>query len=216
MQHDLFSTNGSTSLIPLGEQSAILRGYALALDQQLVAEITAIVELAPWRRLQTPGGKSMSVVTTNSGDFGWHSDSKGYRYVATDPISQKPWPKMPAVLTDLARCAAAELGFRNFEADACLVNCYKPGTQMGLHQDRDEHSFSAPIVSISLGLPARFLWGGKVRTERPQRIELLHGDVVVWGGVDRLRFHGIAKLGDGQHPLLGAQRINLTLRRAGP
>ncbi|MFC7160517.1 alpha-ketoglutarate-dependent dioxygenase AlkB [Pseudidiomarina halophila] len=158
----------------------------------------------------------MSVMTTNSGEFGWHSDSKGYRYEATDPLTAKPWPAMPEVIADLARNAAAELGFSNFKADACLVNCYQPGAQMGLHQDRDEHSLSAPIVSISLGLPARFLWGGMKRSDRPARIELVHGDVVVWGGVDRLRFHGIAKLAGGQHPLLGAQRINLTLRRAGP
>ncbi|MFC0445340.1 DNA oxidative demethylase AlkB [Pseudidiomarina halophila] len=216
MQHDLFSTNGSFSKISLGEQSAILRGYALPIEQQLLAEVTAIAAQAPWRRLQTPGGKSMSVMTTNSGEFGWHSDSKGYRYEATDPLTAKPWPAMPEVIADLARNAAAELGFSNFKADACLVNCYQPGAQMGLHQDRDEHSLSAPIVSISLGLPARFLWGGMKRSDRPARIELVHGDVVVWGGVDRLRFHGIAKLAGGQHPLLGAQRINLTLRRAGP
>ncbi|MDN7127534.1 DNA oxidative demethylase AlkB [Pseudidiomarina terrestris] len=216
MQHDLFSTNGSPEIISLGEQSALLRGYALPWERHLLKAIDTITSQAFWRRLQTPGGRAMSVQTTNSGSWGWHSDKQGYRYVGTDPLTEKPWPELPAEVIGLAKNAAAHVGFSEFIADACLINRYQPGTQMGLHQDRDEYSFEHPIVSVSLGLPARFLWGGLQRSDRPSRIELRHGDVVVWGGVDRLRYHGIAKVADGYHPQLGAQRINLTLRRAGP
>ncbi|CAB0151912.1 Alpha-ketoglutarate-dependent dioxygenase AlkB [Pseudidiomarina piscicola] len=215
MQHDLFSTNGGSEPISLGAQSGLLRGFALPLQDQLLDAIQDIALEAPWRQLFTPGGKPMSVRTTNCGTWGWHSDRQGYRYVAHDPHTGKPWPQLPELLQQLARRAASQLGFSDFEADACLLNCYEPGAQMGLHQDRDEQSFAAPIVSVSLGLPAQFLWGGTQRNERPARIELLHGDVVVWGGVDRLRFHGVAKLAAGKHPQLGAQRINLTLRHAG-
>lgn len=157
----------------------------------------------------------MSVAMTNCGALGWVTDRAGYRYSERDPVSGQRWPEMPAEFRDLAVRAAARAGYRDFAPDACLINRYEPGARMALHQDRDEPDLSAPIVSVSLGLPAVFLWGGAERADRPTRIRLGHGDVVVWGGETRLNFHGVAPLADGEHPGLGRQRINLTFRRAG-
>jgi alkylated DNA repair protein (DNA oxidative demethylase) len=162
----------------------------------------------------TPGGHQMSVAMTNCGNAGWVTDRSGYRYDGADPESGKPWPVMPPVLRELAEAAAREGGFPGFAPDACLINRYEPGAKMSLHQDKDEQDFSAPIVSVSLGLPAIFLFGGPKRDNKPQRYRLAHGDVVVWGGPSRLFFHGVAPLADGEHPLLGRKRINLTFRRA--
>ncbi len=156
----------------------------------------------------------MSVAMTNCGAYGWVSDARGYRYSQTDPDSGLPWPAMPAAFTDLARAAADALGFPGFVPDACLVNRYVPGARLTLHQDKDERDFDAPIVSVSLGVPAMFLFGGLKRKDRPQRVPLEHGDVVVWGGPARLRYHGVAKLEESRHPFAGNARINLTLRRA--
>ncbi|RYF53932.1 MAG: alpha-ketoglutarate-dependent dioxygenase AlkB, partial [Comamonadaceae bacterium] len=102
-----------------------------------------------------------------------------------------------------------------FVPDACLINRYAPGTRLSLHQDRDERDLQAPIVSVSLGLPATFLWGGHDRAEKAMHVPLAHGDVVVWGGADRLRLHGVAPVSQGVHPLTGPWRINLTFRKAG-
>ena len=157
----------------------------------------------------------MSVGMTNCGALGWVSDRTGYRYSSTDLISGQPWPPMPACFADLALRAAAEAGFDNFMPDACLINRYEPGARLSLHQARDESDLGAPIVSMSLGLPAVFLFGGLRRGDRPARLRLAHGDVAVWGGASRLAFHGVAPLADGEHPRLGRQRINLTFRRAG-
>jgi alkylated DNA repair protein (DNA oxidative demethylase) len=162
----------------------------------------------------TPGGFRMSVAMTNCGDAGWVSDRSGYRYDAIDPDSGKRWPAMPPVFADLAARAAGRAGFDGFATDACLINCYEPGARLSLHQDRNERDFDAPIVSVSLGLPAVFLFGGARRTDRPMRVPLEHGDVVVWGGPARLAFHGVAELHDGTHPLVGCRRINLTFRKA--
>ncbi|RUO48879.1 DNA oxidative demethylase AlkB [Pseudidiomarina aquimaris] len=214
MQQDLFSQNEHQSIVQLDTQAFVLKGFASAQDLQLWQLIQEVVAVSPWRQLTTPGGKKMSVRTTNCGRWGWLSDAKGYRYTAQDPLRNEPWPAMPELFSELAQDAAERAGFANFQPDACLVNSYLPGTRMGLHQDRDEANLQAPIVSVSLGLSAQFLWGGDSRNERPQRIELHHGDVVVWGGVDRLKFHGIGKILAGNHPLLGQQRINLTFRRA--
>lgn len=164
--------------------------------------------------MQTPGGKTMSVAMSNCGEFGWLTDRRGYRYERTDPVGEKTWPPMPDFLRELATSAAAAAGFAEFFPDACLINRYKPGARMSLHQDRDEIDFGAPIVSISLGLPATFLFGGDTRAERPERIELEHGDVLVFGGASRLRFHGVLPLKAGLDPVYGAERINLTLRKA--
>lgn len=201
--------------IKLGPQAALLTGFARSRAAILLAAIHDICREAPLRHMVTPGGWTMSVAMTNCGQAGWVSDRKGYRYDAIDPTSQRPWPAMPAALQGLASEAAAEVGFPRFSPDACLINQYQPGARLTLHQDRNERDFSAPIVSVSLGLPAVFLWGGRQRSDRPVKVPLMHGDVAVWGGADRLRFHGIAALADGVHPLTGDVRYNLTFRKAG-
>ena len=157
----------------------------------------------------------MSVAMTNCGALGWVSDARGYRYDACDPDSGRPWPAMPAAFGDLATRAGAHAGFANFESDACLVNRYVPGARLTLHQDRNERDFDAPIVSVSLGLPATFLFGGLKRADRTMRVPLRHGDVVVWGAASRLRHHGVAAIKAGRHPRIGECRINLTFRKAG-
>ncbi|ABD87249.1 DNA oxidative demethylase AlkB [Rhodopseudomonas palustris] len=199
---------------PIAEGATLLRGFALADERELIAALRAILAEAPFRQMITPGGHTMSVAMSNCGAVGWVTDRKGYRYDAIDPDSGRPWPPMPAVLMDLAVRAASEAGFANFHPDACLINRYVPGAKMSLHQDKDEADFTAPIVSVSLGLPAVFMFGGAKRSDKPQRFALEHGDVVAWGGAARLAFHGVAALKDGEHPLLGRQRINLTFRKA--
>jgi len=199
----------------LGAQALLLRGFAPAFVDELLPALAAVEAAAPFRIMLTPGGQAMSVALTNCGELGWISDRRGYRYSPLDPLSGQPWPAMPEAFRRLAREAAAAAGFTDFVPDACLVNRYLPGTRMSLHQDRDERSFEHPIVSVSLGIPAVFLFGGHTRRETVLRVPLVHGDVVVWGGEDRLRFHGILSIKDAVHPLLGAQRINFTLRKAG-
>ena len=199
---------------PLADGAVVLRGFAREQAPQLLADVGNVAGQAPWRHMITPGGLRMSVAMTNCGQAGWVSDRTGYRYDRHDPLSGEPWPAMPAAFLDLATRAAAEAGFAGFAPDACLVNRYVPGTRLSLHQDRDEHDLRAPIVSVSLGLPAVFLFGGLRRADRPARTRLAHGDVVVWGGPARLAFHGVAPLADGDHPLLGRARINLTFRKA--
>src|SRR5579871_5625754 len=199
---------------PIAEGAMLLRGFARPIQQDLLNAVRWVSEQAPFRRMFTPGGHQMSVAMTNCGAFGWVTDRGGYRYDAIDPESQKPWPAMPAVFSDLSSRAAARAGFETFVPDACLINRYEPGARMSLHQDRDEQDFAAPIVSVSLGLPAIFLFGGAKRSDKPQRYRLQHGDVVVWGGPSRLYFHGVAPLAEGEHASLGRQRINLTFRKA--
>ncbi|WP_247364807.1 DNA oxidative demethylase AlkB [Ralstonia pseudosolanacearum] len=193
----------------------VLRGFALAEATALLAAIDDIARQAPFRHMVTPGGFEMSVALTNCGALGWTSDRRGYRYAARDPQTGQPWPPLPDCFLRLARDAAAAAGFPGFTPDACLINRYVPGARLSLHQDKDEQDYGAPIVSVSLGMPAMFLWGGHRRTDKTLRVPLFHGDVVVWGGPDRLRYHGVLPLKEAAHPLLGAQRINLTLRRAG-
>jgi len=198
----------------MAEGAVLLRGFARSMQAELVAALRDIAEQSPFRHMLTPGGHSMSVAMTNCGSLGWVTDLGGYRYDAHDPETAKPWPAMPVPFRELARQAADRAGFGDFSPDACLVNRYQPGAKMSLHQDRDEGDFGAPIVSVSLGLPAIFLFGGLKRSDRPRRFRLEHGDVVVWGGPARLYFHGVAPLADGEHALLGRQRINLTFRKA--
>ena len=212
---DLFADDPpQTGIARLGPQAYVLRGFALPWLEALWPALQSVITQAPFRHMETPGGQRMSVALTNCGALGWVSDRHGYRYAPHDPDSGLPWPALPAPLAELAREAAQSTGFGRFEPDACLVNRYLPGARLSLHQDRDERDLSHPIVSVSLGLPALFIWGGLQRADRTERVPLLHGDVAVWGGVDRLRFHGIAPLRQAHHPLTGAQRINVTLRRA--
>jgi alkylated DNA repair protein (DNA oxidative demethylase) len=198
----------------MAEGAVLLRGFAIPAEAGLISALREIEAQAPFRRMFTPGGHQMSVAMTNCGEAGWVTDHSGYRYDGIDPESGKAWPAMPSVFRELAESAAREAGFAGFAPDACLINRYEPGAKMSLHQDRDEKDFSAPIVSVSLGLPAIFLFGGIKRSDKPQRYRLGHGDVVVWGGPSRLFFHGIAPLADGEHALLGCRRINLTFRKA--
>jgi alkylated DNA repair protein (DNA oxidative demethylase) len=198
----------------MAEGAVLLRGFANPFASELVAALRDIAGQAPFRRMMTPGGHEMSVAMTNCGTLGWVTDRTGYRYDGNDPETGKPWPTMPAAFCGLAAQAAVEAGFLEFSPDACLINRYQPGARMSLHQDRDEDDFGAPIVSVSLGLPAIFLFGGLKRSDKPRRFRLQHGDVVVWGGPARLAFHGVAPLADGDHPLIGRQRINLTFRKA--
>jgi DNA oxidative demethylase len=193
----------------------ILRRFAADVVPRLVSAIDAVTSEAPFRHMQTPSGHTMSVAMTNCGPFGWITDHLGYRYTAVDPQTGRPWPAMPRLFEELAHTAAAAGGYAAFAPDACLINRYEPGARMSLHQDRDERDFEAPIVSVSLGLPATFLFGGAARNERARRMVVESGDVVVWGGPSRLSFHGVAPLRDGIHPLTGTVRYNLTLRKAG-
>jgi alkylated DNA repair protein (DNA oxidative demethylase) len=197
----------------LAEGAVLLRNFFAAEQPDVIAALRLIVKAAPFRHLVTPGGHTMSVAMTNCGRVGWVSDSSGYRYDPVDPESGKPWPEMPASFRDLAARAAVQAGFAAFVPDACLINRYKPGAKLTLHQDKDELDLRAPIVSVSLGLPATFLFGGLTRSAPTKRYRLTHGDVVVWGGPSRLVYHGVAPLPDGEHPVMGGQRINLTFRK---
>ena len=197
----------------LEEGAVLLRGFATEKASLLVEEVARVAEAAPFRHLVTPGGYTMSVAMTNCGRVGWVSNRTGYRYDPVDPDSGVPWPVMPQVFLEIAARAAAEAGFANYDPDACLINRYVAGAKLSLHQDRDENDAWSPIVSVSLGLPAVFLWGGKRRSDRVRRLRLHNGDTVVWGGPARFVYHGVAPLSDGQHPLTGATRINLTFRK---
>jgi len=197
----------------IADGAVLLRCFIKPIESELIEAGGAIVAQSPFRRMTTPGGYQMSVAMTNCGERGWVTDHTGYRYDSIDPRTGARWPAMPPVLFDLARRAAEQGGFLNFAPDACLVNRYEPGTRLSLHQDKDELDYSAPIVSVSLGLPATFLFGGMARSDKPRRFRLVHGDVVVWGGPSRLAYHGVAPLADGEHALLGRKRINLTFRR---
>lgn len=198
----------------LSSGAVLLHGYALPQETEILADIARIATASPFRHMTTPGGFEMSVAMTNCGELGWTSDRRGYRYSPLDPMSDKPWPAMPPTFMNLAASAAEATGYPHFRPDACLINRYAPGTRLSLHQDKDERDFSQPIVSVSLGLPATFLFGGLQRGDKPLRLPLQHGDVVVWGGEDRLRFHGVLPLRAGQHVQLGNVRINLTFRKA--
>jgi DNA oxidative demethylase len=197
----------------IAEGAVLLRGFARDVDAELIATLRDLAAQAPFRHMVTPGGHQMSVAMTNCGRAGWITDINGYRYDAVDPETGESWPDMPLLLRDLAERAANRAGFSGFAPEVCLINRYVPGARMSLHQDKDELDFTAPIVSVSLGLSAIFLFGGVRRSDKPRRFRLEHGDVAVWGGPSRLFFHGVAPLADGEHPLVGRQRINLTFRK---
>jgi alkylated DNA repair protein (DNA oxidative demethylase) len=212
MTLDLFAAQQTR--IELGPGAVVLQGFAVDKAEQVLAALPIIESTAPFRHMLTPGGLRMSVAMTNCGALGWVSDRKGYRYADLDPESGKPWLPMPESWRQLAYAAAAVGGFAGFEPNACLINRYEPGTKLSLHQDKDERDYTAPVVSVSLGIPAVFLFGGPQRSDKPRRVPLNHGDVVVWGGPARLFYHGVAPLKDEHHPLLGNRRINLTFRKA--
>ncbi len=199
--------------VQLAPGAMLLAGFARPIEAPLIEAVTAIIARAPFRHLITPGGHRMSVAMTNCGRVGWVSDRTGYRYDTIDPDSGLAWPSMPEAFADLALRAAAKAAFADFRPDACLINRYEPRAKLSLHQDKEELDFNAPIVSVSLGLPATFLFGGLNRNDKTARYRLAHGDVVVWGGPARLTYHGVMPLADGDHPLLGRQRINLTFRK---
>jgi alkylated DNA repair protein (DNA oxidative demethylase) len=193
----------------------LLRGFAGDQAAELMTDLFEVIKLAPLRHMLTASGHRMSVAMSNCGPLGWVSDKSGYRYVALDPDRGMPWPPMPTRFTAVASDAAAQADFEHFDPDACLINRYASGTKLSLHQDRDERDFHQPIVSVSLGVPAVFLFGGTRRQQRPARVTLEHGDVVVWGGPSRLNFHGVAELAPANHALTGGFRFNLTFRKAG-
>ena len=205
--------DGTTEWI--APRACVLRGFAREQAPRLLSEIARIGQAAPFRHMVTPGGLTMSVALTNCGALGWTSDRRGYRYTSQDPRTGRPWPAMPECFARLAREAAEAAGFEGFAPDACLINRYAPGTRLSLHQDKDERDHGAPIVSVSLGMEATFLFGGHARSDRTAKVPLYHGDVVVWGAEDRLRYHGVLAVKDEPHPLLGSVRINLTFRKAG-
>lgn len=206
---------GESIAIAIADGALALCRAAASVANTLLAEVSAIEQQAPFRSMITPGGFPMSVATTSCGQFGWVSDAQGYRYSPADPSSGKPWPSMPAVFTELAGQCAARAGFDSFVPDTCLINRYVEGSRLSLHQDRNERDMRAPIVSVSLGLPAIFLFGGLKRSDPTRRFRLCHGDVVIWGGPARLRFHGVMALKGGWHPATASCRINLTFRKAG-
>ena len=213
-RRDLFTESCAQNAHAIAAGATLLHGFAAGEAPALVQAIDEVVAAAPLRHMVTPGGYRMSVAMTNCGAAGWVTDRNGYRYDDRDPLTGKQWPAMPGIFTDLARRAAAAGGFDDFEPDACLINRYEPGARLTLHQDKNERDYTAPIVSVSLGLPAVFLFGGLRRKDRPQRIRLESGDVAVWGGPTRLAYHGVAPLADGDDPLTGRCRYNLTFRTA--
>jgi DNA oxidative demethylase len=214
MNLDLFADSPYTGRESICEDAVALRGFALAYETDLLNEIPRLIEASPLRTMYTPSGLAMSVTTTSCGTVGWRSDVYGYRYSKRDAHSQQDWPSMPESFLQLAQSAAKEAGYEKFMPDSCLINSYKVGAKMSLHQDKNEKDFTQPIVSVSLGLPATFLFGGLQREDKAIRVPLTHGDVVVWGGATRLFFHGVLPIKVGVHPLVGEQRINLTFRKA--
>lgn len=215
MTEDLFADEPPQPRVEaLCQDAVVLRHFALAKEAELLAAIAEVAASAPFRQMQTPGGHTMSVAMTCCGEWGWVTDSAGYRYQATDPQTGKSWPQIPGAFRDLAAAAAAAAGYPEFKPDACLINRYQPGAKMGLHQDKDELDFGQPIVSVSLGVPATFQFGGPRRSDRPVNAILGSGDVVVWGGAARRFYHGVLRLKKGQHAVTGELRYNLTFRRA--
>jgi alkylated DNA repair protein (DNA oxidative demethylase) len=211
----LYGPEDPAERVPLAEGAVLLRRFALAHASALLEQVHGITAVAPFRHMRTPGGRSMSAGLTSAGALGWVSDERGYRYAPADPLTGAPWPEIPAIFRALAVRAASEAGFAHFTPDSCLVNRYAPGARLALHRDENEKDFASPIVSFSLGLPATFLFGGHARHDPAERVPLEHGDVVVWGGPARLRYHGVLPVEDGFHPAVGAVRVNLTFRRAG-
>ncbi len=209
---DLFDDFGAERI--LAEGAILLRGLAVPHEKDLLHRIEAVTNISPFRHMVTPGGFTMSVAMSNCGAAGWVTDRKGYRYTAIDPETGNPWPALPDIFRTLAQDAARRAGYPGFAPDACLINRYEPGARMTLHQDKNERDYDQPIVSVSLGVPATFLFGGKERSDKTLKIPLHHGDVVVWGGPSRMTYHGVNTVADGVHPIVGRKRLNITFRHA--
>lgn len=220
MTADLFDlpeaqpTAGTAEEISPG--AVFLPGFALDVAPALLEAARTVARAAPFQQMVTPGGGRMSVAMTSCGEMGWISDREGYRYTRICPVTGQPWPAMPEVLRDIAIRATRAAGYPEPPLQSCLINCYRPGTRMSLHQDRNEKAADMPVVSVSLGVAATFLWGGLSRTAPVRKLRLAHGDVLVWGGPARFRFHGIAPLGRQFHPATGESRVNITFRRVLP
>jgi len=217
MNFDLFdlSNNGETWIESITDDAVVLRQFLVSRSDELADAIKTIEQQAPFRHMKTAGGFTMSAAITGCGDYGWISDRRGYRYSKVDPVTEQPWPEMPKILYEVGQQCASEAGYNNYQPDACLINRYVPGSKMSLHQDKDEKDFTAPIVSISLGVPATFLFGGPQRSDKTIKVPVTHGDVVVWGGKSRLFFHGVSPIKQAYHPFWGDNRINITFRVAG-
>jgi alkylated DNA repair protein (DNA oxidative demethylase) len=198
----------------IAEGAMLLRGKALPFETDVLAALQVITTQAPFRHMTTPGGFVMSVAMTNCGTAGWVTDRTGYRYDRLDPQSGWPWPSLPECFLELAVGAAAEAGYSDFVPDTCLINRYEPGARLTLHQDKNEQDHTFPIVSVSLGLPAIFQFGGLKRADPTREYAVRHGDVAIWGRSSRLCYHGVLMLKDGEHPKLHRTRLNLTFRRA--
>lgn len=211
---DLFDGVQTPRQLQLANGAWLLPSFALHNEAEIISDLKQIISQSPPQHMVTPGGFSMSVAMTNCGKLGWVTDRTGYRYEALDPSTGEPWQAMPVSFLQLANMAAAASGFANFMPDACLINRYKPSARMTLHQDKDERDFTQPIVSVSFGVPAVFLFGGFERADKALRLSLNHGDVVVWGGAARLRYHGVMRLKISHHAAFGDCRINLTFRKA--
>lgn len=205
---------GPAGRLDIGPRAAVLAGLARDRAPALFAEMRRVTGRSPFRHMITQSGWRMSVANSNCGAAGWVSDRSGYRYDPVDPHTGQPWPAMPTLFRELAVEAAETFGFQGFRPDACLMNRYEPGARLSLHQDRNERALDQPVVTVSLGLPAIFLWGGARREDPTAKVRLSHGDVMVWGGPDRLNFHGVRTLADGDHPLAGRARYSLTFRKA--
>ena len=217
MNLDLFdlSNNGESWIETITDDAVVLRQYLVNRSDELAEAIKTIEAKAPFRHMKTAGGFTMSAAITGCGDYGWISDRQGYRYSKVDPVTAQPWPEMPEVLKTIGKECARKAGYSDYNPDACLINRYSPGAKMSLHQDKDERDFTAPIVSISLGVPATFLFGGQQRADKTIKVPVMHGDVVVWGGTSRLFFHGVSTIKSAYHPFWGESRINITFRVAG-
>lgn len=217
MNFNLFdlSNNGETWIETITDDAVVLRQFLAGRSDELFAAIKSVEDKAPFRQMKTAGGFTMSAALTSCGDYGWISDRNGYRYSTLDPDSGLTWPAMHPVLFEVAQQCADRAGYKDFKPDACLINQYSPGSKMSLHQDKDEQDFTAPIVSVSLGVPATFLFGGPHRSDPTIKVPVTHGDVVVWGGSSRLFFHGVSPIKHAYHPFWGESRINITFRVAG-
>ncbi len=213
MQHG-FDFNEQASTEVIDNDAIILKGFVRAKANQLVKDAELISQQSPFRTMTTPGGGKMSVAITNCGHCGWLSDEHGYRYQQIDPVTHRSWPEMPQSFLKICAAATKAASFAEFMPDACLLNKYQADAKMGLHNDNDEHDLTAPIVSVSLGLDAVFLFGGKTRQSPTRKYLLSHGDVVVFGGQSRLNFHGISLIKPTYiSDDLTDHRLNLTFRK---